>query len=432
MAERPKKRQRIELSLETKVKLIQEFDSNPQSKQKDLALKFKIGKQTVSDIIKRKQHYLQLYDANISGERKRITNGKFENLNGLLHQWFNQARSKTLPISGPILKEKALQFAEQLGIADFKASDGWLTSWKTRFNIKQFKVSGESAGVNHDVVDDYKERLLTIIGDFDSKDIFNCDETGLFFRALPDKTLSYKSQAAKGGKISKERLTVLLCCSSMGEKLKPLVIGKAQNPRCFKNINKDTLPVTWTANRKAWMTSQLFNDWLQQLNRQMRQQRRKILLFIDNAPSHGQDLSVSNVTVKFLPANTTSVLQPLDQGIIKAFKARYRKYLMRSLISRMEDCASVTELCKAITVLDAVNWINAAWKETQQTTIAKCFMMCGFPVTSEQESDDENDDNIPLATLLATISSEVPVAELLISITIFPQRTRMRVTGKLN
>ncbi|XP_041374170.1 tigger transposable element-derived protein 6-like [Gigantopelta aegis] len=159
------------------------------------------------------------------------------------------------------------------------------------------------------------------------------------------------------------------------------------------------------------MTSQLFNDWLQQLNRQMRRQRRKILLFIDNAPSHGQDLSVSNVTVKFLPANTTSVLQPLDQGIIKAFKARYRKYLMRSLISRMEDCASVTELCKAITVLDAVNWINAAWKETQQTTIAKCFMMCGFPVTSEQESDDENDDNIPLATLLATISSEVPVAE---------------------
>ncbi|XP_041364274.1 uncharacterized protein LOC121379689 [Gigantopelta aegis] len=84
---------------------------------------------------------------------------------------------------------------------------------------------------------------------------------------------------------------------------------------------------------------------------------------------------------------------------------------MRSLISRVEDSANVTELCKAITVLDAVNWINIAWRETQQTTIAKCFMMCGFPVSSEQEPNDENDDNIPLATLIATISNEVRVAE---------------------
>ncbi|XP_041376848.1 tigger transposable element-derived protein 6-like [Gigantopelta aegis] len=280
-------------------------------------------------------------------QRKRISSGKFENLNGLMHQWFKQARSKTLPISGPILKEKALQFAEQLGVPDFKASDGWLTSWKIRFNIKQFKVSGESA---ISISWTTKTRLPTILGDYEMKDIFNCDETGLFFRALPDRTLAYKTQAAKGGKVSKERLTVLLCCSATGEKTKPLVIGKAQNPRCFKNIRKESLPVTWTANRKAWMNSQLFNDWLEKLNRQMCRQGRNILLFIDNAPSHGCDLRVSNVTVTFLPANTTSVLQPLDQGIIKAFKTRYRKHMMRSLILRMEDCANVSELCKAISV----------------------------------------------------------------------------------
>ncbi|XP_041372803.1 tigger transposable element-derived protein 4-like [Gigantopelta aegis] len=121
-----------------------------------------------------------------------------------MHQWFKQARSKTLPISGPILKEKALEFAEQLGVPDFKASDGWLMSWKIRFNIKQFKVSGESAGVNLDIVDDFKTRLPTILGDYEMKNIFNCDKTGLFFRALPDRTMAYKTQAAKGGKVSKE------------------------------------------------------------------------------------------------------------------------------------------------------------------------------------------------------------------------------------
>ncbi len=72
----------------------------------------------------------------------------------------------------------------------------------------------------------------------------------------------------------------------------------------------------------------------------MRRKRRKILLFIDNAPSLVIE-HLSNVTVKFLPANTTSVLQPLDQGIIKAFTSRYRKHQMRSLVSQMDECETV-------------------------------------------------------------------------------------------
>ena len=60
--------------------------------------------------------------------------------------------------------------------------------------------------------------------------------------------------------MAKERLTVMLACSQTGEKLKPLVIGKAENPRCFKNTDKSKLPVTWKFNRKSWMTREIFND----------------------------------------------------------------------------------------------------------------------------------------------------------------------------
>ena len=76
-----------------------------------------------------------------------------ESLNELLYSFFSQARDKYIPISEPILQSKALMFTDKLGIEDFKASNGWLTSWKKRYNIKQFKISGEST----DVVEDFKK-----------------------------------------------------------------------------------------------------------------------------------------------------------------------------------------------------------------------------------------------------------------------------------
>ena len=78
-----------------------------------------------------------------------------------------------------------------------------------------------------------------------------------FSTALPDKTLAQKCEKVKGGKQSKEWLTVRFACSFTGEKLKPVVIGKAQKPRAFMGIDISQLPVHWRFNKKAWMTSKI-------------------------------------------------------------------------------------------------------------------------------------------------------------------------------
>ena len=156
----------------------------------------------------------------------------------------------------------------------------------------------------------------------------------------------------------------MFACSASDEKLKPLVIGKALKPRCFKNIKVHKLPVTWCHNKKAWMNSKIFSDWIGEVDKQMRCQNRHILMFLDNTSSHAKDLKLNNVILKFLPANTTSHLQPLDQGIIKAFKSRYRKRMMKSLVAKIEQVDSANELCKEINVLDAVHWISESGKET--------------------------------------------------------------------
>ena len=97
------------------------------------------------------------------------------------------------------------------------------------------------------------------------------------------------------------------------EKFPILLIGKSRKPRCFPK-NVQTLPVIY--NTKPWMTAEIFADWLRKIDTQMKSQRRNILIFVDNCTAHNKMPILSHVKLVYLPANTTSKLQPLDQGII--------------------------------------------------------------------------------------------------------------------
>jgi hypothetical protein len=59
---------------------------------------------------------------------------------------------------------------------------------------------------------------------YEPKDIANCDETGLFFQALPNKTLCLKVEKCSGGKLSEQRLTIFLCGFMTGEMENPLLL----------------------------------------------------------------------------------------------------------------------------------------------------------------------------------------------------------------
>ena len=133
------------------------------------------------------------------------------------------------------------------------------------------------------------------------QDIWNMDETGCFYRTVPHKSLSEKAKKCKGGKKSKERLTVASFVSATGERRKPVVIGKYANPRCLKNINKDDLPCQYLNQQKAWMTSDILHKLLSQLNSSFMARNRSILLFIDSAGCHPYDLKgrYSNIKLVF-------------------------------------------------------------------------------------------------------------------------------------
>ena len=112
----------------------------------------------------------------------------------------------------------------------FKASNGWLEKFRKRHNISHrvISISGESSSVNVLTVNDWLQRIPIITEHYNAKNIFNCDETRLFYKATSDRSLTLEKENCKGGKKSKDRLSILFCVNSTGEeKLKHLVIGIA-------------------------------------------------------------------------------------------------------------------------------------------------------------------------------------------------------------
>ena len=182
-------------------------------------------------------------------------------------------------------------------------------------------------------IDEQMQILQAKISQYDHDDIYNMDETGLFYNLAPDTTIA--SQQIEGlfyhlslsnflgAKKDKTRLTIGFTINATGtDRWEPLYIGHAGKPHCFKKKTGSELGFFYLYNTKAWMMGSFFELYLRRFNSYIRHTKMwKVLLIIDNAPSHIYDhLDLAFLEVHSLPPNTTSKLQPLDAGIISSFK----------------------------------------------------------------------------------------------------------------
>jgi len=178
-----------------------------------------------------------------------------------------------------------------------------------------------------------REHLKSILEGYNECDIFNCDETALFWKMEPRTTLARASVSGK--KLLKDRVSILATCNATGEEKLPLLfINNSNNPRSLRGIDKTTLGIWYYYNKSAWMQRSIFESYLRKVNNMFRLKNRKIILLADNVSSHKvNDLELSNVKLYFLPPNTTTQLQPLDQEIIYSLKVCKTLFLIISFIS---------------------------------------------------------------------------------------------------
>jgi len=149
-------------------------------------------------------------------------------------------------------------------------------------------------------------------------------------------------------------------------------------------VIKSKLPVMWRANSKAWVTGQCFIEWIHEVfapsvKKYLQENNLplKCLLVMDNASAHPPGLAdelmedLDFITVKFLPPNTTPLIQPMDQHVISNFKKLYTK----EHFQRRFEVKSVTELTLRdiwkhhFNILHYLTFIDKAWQQVTYRTM---------------------------------------------------------------
>jgi hypothetical protein len=388
---------------------------------------FKLDQSQISRILSSKYDYLDTLDTRKDKgrlEHKRSSRGDWPELEAALFEWQQRMQNKKAVITGEILKGQAVKLWDNLsqyqGLEPPKFSNGWLEGFKTRFKIKEYVQHGEasSAAVNDSNSIKSMQHVRDLAAQYGPENTYNMDETGLFWKLVPERTLA--TEAGSGGKKSKDRITLALTCNVDGsDKLEPWIIGRSKNPRCLKHIkNRRLLRIEYRYNKSKWMTGLIMQEYLQWLDNKMRAKGKKILLLLDNFSGHelGVQLvggleGLGNVQIAWLPANTTSHWQPLDQGIIASFKLQYRRLWVAYMLRQYEACKDPN---KTVTLLKAIQWTRIAWNDIiTQATIQKCF----WKSTVLQKPIDEATISIVTA---ATIEDQTERIELQAQITALP------------
>jgi hypothetical protein len=294
---------------------------------------------TIQRQIAKQEQYENIMNTGISPKMKSVRHSRFEEEEGRLAAWLDEAVDKGDVIPGFILTQRMKRIvAETRGIKEeeVKLPAGWLDTWKNRYQVKSFGTHGERRSADIEAALNFRPSLLCHMEwqHISPKAIFNMDETGLFWKRVVTKTLARVPKVrtmVMGSKVPGERLGIGLCCNMEGHFLRPIVCWRSKKPRCCKgwDLQSPQSPFWYVQSKKSWFVKEAFQTWFQfefvpAVRAYLTSQHLppRAFLLIDNAPTHMQ-LDIEQFSVYFLPKNTTSLIQPLDNGIIRWFKSVY-------------------------------------------------------------------------------------------------------------
>ncbi|CAK9293348.1 unnamed protein product [Gordionus sp. m RMFG-2023] len=334
--------------------------------QRACARKFLIGHGTVHNIKKNKDDIIKGFEEGIlpSHRKRKYKSSENEQINDYTWKFYEKAKSQDIVISGPVLKNAALKFAQQLGQAKFQASNGWLDSFKNRHNISfSNSTIKEVSPIDLKETNEFKSNMHELIKCYTAQDIFNADDTLLYFKTHPKDIPVNDIQAANK---FIEKFCVILAISMEGNILKPLVVGKT-----CPQFDISQLPVLWRTNNKTSMLSRIYEEWLNYCNERFKEENRNVLMFLTKKPSN-LNTDFSNIKIIFIPSKKTFI-QPLNKGVFQNFRLIYNNLTKKLIEKEKSDTYSKNDY-----LLDAIQCISEAVRSINPETINECFVKSGI------------------------------------------------------
>ncbi|XP_077639055.1 LOW QUALITY PROTEIN: tigger transposable element-derived protein 4 [Lonchura striata] len=396
-------RRKKSVTIEEKIDIISAVESG--KKKADVAAKYGIKRNSLSSIMKNKEKVLEAFETlRFDPKRKRLRTAFYADLEMALMKWCRIAECLNVPVNGPMLRLKANDFAQKLGHSDFKCSNGWLDRFKSRYGLV-FRAQPVEAAAPPAVGAPtlwYRNVLPCYLNDYQAKNVFYIQETGLLYQMLPHNTFAFKGETFSVSEQSKESITVVMGTNMDGsEKLPLLIIGKSKSPLSFKDVK--SLPVDYEANDKACMTSGIFEQWMQKLDHRFQAQQRRVVILIDSLPAHTEVKNLKSVKLVFFPPDSSSCIA-VKERIIRSLKVKYR----HCLIKRFVDCVANNKEFM-LTLLDAIEILYLCWREVTPETITKSYNGVTFKLETEtKDNDNEVESDFDLIAHARAAGVEFP------------------------
>lgn len=333
--------------------------------------KYKRSKLAYSSFAKNKNIHVNMIKNWVKNEDKllnspkksiRFGSGKkplYPDIEDDLYGWILNKRADGLEVKYQDIKNNAIVF--------FKSKNGdgnvptfsnkWIAGFLKRYNLTLRKVSSCRIKKDEDehIFNEYKSKFndLIIKNKIKTENIYNMDETGIFFNMSSDTTVDFvgaKKVSIIKNYASKTRFTCVLTISASGHFLKPMLIFKGIN--LTKQMKKISDIHNIHVQENAWMNIGLMKNYIDTLPFSDENK----LMIMDEFICHKNPeilslLQAKNYLVLFVPKGYTDLLQPLDVGIMKPFKGHlkffFREWMhQEGIIGGKAKCPSKELMCE--------------------------------------------------------------------------------------
>lgn len=401
--------------LRTKYEILQRIKNG--ATLTNLSREYNIPRSTVGRIRKMEgeleKFCLEKEHINGMSGRKRLQGKRGDiGLDSCMEIWYLQNHYLGNLVAGKMLQEKALEFNIKLnGPKTFKASNGWLQSFKTRCGIKKQHTQDEKSSINSGTAFEFKTKFSQALKNdqYPLENIYNADENILWWKTFPKKT-EYEKNAPK--------VTLVICSNATGSHKIPLmIIGRSKIPWSLKTA--DNLPIKYKAQESSWIDTTVFTNWLKTIFvpsvRKRQQEDGKcgtVVLLLDSAACRyvsDTNLTFGKILIKIvlLPMNLTSDVLPMNQGIIEKLKIIYRQNFLKEVLQRgiKADTESLTEFLKIWNLEDSCYILKSAWESVPSSILILSWRkVCSEDMFAERlEIECDPHDKPELLNLLKKI-----------------------------